>query len=169
MLHSYPSLSHGAPKFMPRFVRSVTDHATPVHNDRSVKSITQAPSDSASSLPSDDARRASSNSAFPRRSPALPLPLDFQPPLLPPQPLPHANLETHRRVASSRLATPACLRTHTSATSRLLCSTLLSSSGLLGSWGTDSPSPTSRASSAVGSAADRLARPHTSEDGVLEG
>jgi hypothetical protein len=46
---------------------------------------------------------------------------------------------------------------------------LPSSSGLLGSWGTDSPSPTSRASLAVGSAADRLACPCTSEDGVLKG
>ena len=156
---------------MPRFVRSVTDHATPVHNDRSVKSITQAPSDSASSLPSDDTRRALSDSAFPRSSPALPLPLDFQPPPSPPPPLPHANSETHRRVASSRLTTPACLAsgTHTSATSCLLCSALPSSSGLLGLWGTDSPSPTSCASLAIGSAADRLAHPRTSEDGVLEG
>jgi hypothetical protein len=46
---------------------------------------------------------------------------------------------------------------------------LPSSSGLPGSWGTDSPSPTSRAPSAVGSAANRLVRPRTSEGGVLEG
>jgi hypothetical protein len=169
MQHGYPSLSHGAPKFMPWFVCSVTDHATPVHNDCSIKSITWAPSDSASSLPSDDARWASSDSAFPRHSPAPPLPLDFQPPPSPPPPLPHANSETHRHVTSSCLTTPACLGTHTSATSCLLCSALPSLSGLSGSWGTDSPSPTSHASLAVGSTADCLARPCTSEDRVLEG
>jgi len=100
---TYSILACGAPKFMPRFVCSVTDRATPVHEDHSVKNVTRAPPDSAS--PSDDARWASSNSAFPRRSPALPLPLDFQP--LQPPPLPHANSETHCRVASSCLSTPA--------------------------------------------------------------
>lgn len=171
---AYPSLARGAPtRFMPRFVRSATDHASPVRGDRNVKNIARAPSDSA--LPLDDLRRASIDSVYPRRSPASPLPLDFQPPPLPPPPPPpqpqpqHTNTEPHRRVAPSRLATPARFGTHASATSRLLRSALPSSSGHPGSWGSDSPSPVSRAPSAAGSATDRLIRPRTSEDGALEG
>ena len=162
---TYSILACRAPKFMPQFVRSVTDRATPVHEDHSMKNVTRAPSDSA--FPSDDARWALSNSAFPSRSPAPPLPLDFQPPQ--PPPLPHANSEMHRHVASSCLSTPAWFGTHTSATSRLLRSALLFSSGLPGSWGTNSLLPTSRVPSAIESTADRLVRPLTSEDGVLEG
>jgi len=172
--HAYPILARGAPpRFMPRFVRSVTDRSTPTRGDRSVKTITRAPSDSA--LPLDDARRVSFDSVYSRRPSASPLPLDSQPlppppPPLPPLPPQHANAETQRRVTPSRLATPARFGTHASATSRLLRSALPSSaSSLPRSWGTDSPSPTSRAPSAIGSAVDRLARPRTSEDGALEG
>ena len=169
--HAYPSLARGPPpRFMPRFVRSVTERSSPSRGDRSVKNITRTPSDSA--LPLEDARRVSIDSVYSRRPPASPLPFDSQPlppplPLLPPQ---HANAETQRRVTPSRLATPARFGTHTGATSRLLRSALPSSaSGIPRSWGADSPSPTSRAPSAVGSVTDRLVRPRTSEDGSLEG
>ena len=160
--HGYSSLPRSAPgRFMPRLMRSVTDRATPVRGDRSVENVARAPSDPA--LPIDEGRRVSSET-YPRRSPALASPLESQPPL---PPLHHTNAETHRRVAPTRLATPARFGAHVPATSRLLRSALPSSSP--GSWGKDTPSPTSRASSALGSAADRLSRPRTSEDGVLEG
>jgi hypothetical protein len=167
--HAYPSLARRAPtRFMPRFVRSVTDRPTPVRGDHGLKNIAaRGPSDSA--LPLDDVRRVSIDSAYKRRSLVSPLPLDFQSPPLQPQQQQHANTETHRRVTSSRLATPSRFGTHASATSRLLRSALPSSLGHPGSWGTDSPTPSSRAPSAIGSASDRLIRPRTSEDGTLEG
>jgi hypothetical protein len=140
-------------------MRSVTDRATPVREDRNVENAARAPSDP--SLPIDDPRRLSIDSVYQRHSPASPL--ETQPPLPPP---PHA--EPHRRVATSRLATPARFGAHTPASSRLLRAALPSSSAFPG-WDKDSPSPSSRASSALGSAADRLVRPRTSEDGVLEG
>ncbi|KAH9954697.1 hypothetical protein BC827DRAFT_1241306 [Russula dissimulans] len=169
---SHGSLGRAASnRFMPRLMRSVTDRAVAVRGDRSVANTARVPSDPG--LPLDDARRISSDSAHPRRPPVPPLhlPLEFQPPP-PPPPIQHANTEPHRRVAPSRLATPARFGMNGSATSRLLRSALPSSSALPGAWGTDSPSPTSRASSALGSAADRLERPirpRTSEDGTLEG
>ncbi|KAI0268991.1 hypothetical protein BGY98DRAFT_1017162 [Russula aff. rugulosa BPL654] len=138
--HGYSSLPRSAPsRFMPRLMRSVTDRATPVREDRNVENAARAPSDPG--LPLDDARRMHS-------PPPLPLP-----------PLPHA--EPHRRVATSgsRLATPARFGAHAPASSRLLRPALPSSSG---TWDKDSPSPSSRASSALGSAADRL-------DGGFEG
>jgi hypothetical protein len=138
-------------------MRSVTDRATPMREDRNVENAARSPSDPA--LPIDDARRVSIDSIYQRHSPASPLETQ---PLLPP--LPHA--EPHRRVATSRLATPARFGAHAPASSRLLRAALPSSSG---TWDKDSPSPNSRASSALGSAADRLVRPRTSEDGVLEG
>ncbi len=148
---------------MPRLMRSVTDRATPVHGDRNVENAARAPSDP--TLPiDDDARRVSIDSAYQRQSPASPL--ETQAPLPPPPPS-----EPHRRVVTSRLATPARFgaHAHASASSRLLRAALPSSSALPGTWGKDSPSPSSRASSALGSAADRLVRPRTSEDGAFEG
>ena len=161
--HGYSSLPRSAPgRFMPRLMRSVTDRATPVRGDRNVENAARAPSEL--TLPIDEGRRASSESSYPRRSPALSSPLESQPPL---PPLHHTNAEPHRRVAPSRLATPARFGAQAPAASRLLRSALPSSSP--GSWGNDTPSPASRASSALGSSADRLSRPRTSEDGVLEG
>lgn len=158
--HGYSSLPRSAPtRFIPRLMRSVTDRAIPVREDRNVENAARAPSPA---LPIDDARRVSIDSVYQRHSPASPL--DTPPPL---PPLPHA--EPHRRVATSRLATPARFGAHAPASSRLLRAALPSSSALPGAWDKDSPSPSSRASSALGSAADRLARPRTSEDGVLEG
>ena len=145
---------------MPRLMRSVTDRPTPVREDRNVENAARTPSDP--TLPIDDARRVSIDSIYQRHSPASPL--ETQPPL---PPLPHA--EPHRRVATSRLATPARFGAHAPASSRLLRAALPSSSALPGTWDKDSPSPSSRASSALGSAADRLVRPRTSEDGGLEG
>ena len=154
--HGYSSLPRSAPtRFMPRLMRSVTDRPTPVREDRNLENATRAPSDPA--LPIDDTRRVSIDSIYQRQSPASPL--ETQPPL---PPLPHA--EPHRRVATSRLATPARFGAHAPASSRLLRAALPS-----GTWDKDSPSPGSRASSALGSASDRLVRPRTSEDGVLEG
>ena len=154
--HGYSSLPRSAPtRFMPRLMRSVTDRPTPVREDRNLENATRAPSDPA--LPIDDTRRVSIDSIYQRQSPASPL--EAQPPL---PPLPHA--EPHRRVATSRLATPARFGAHAPASSRLLRAALPS-----GTWDKDSPSPGSRASSALGSASDRLVRPRTSEDGVLEG
>ena len=162
--HGYPSLPRSAPnRFMPRLMRSATDRATPVREDRNVEHAARSPSDPA--LPTDDdARRVSIDSVYQRYSPISPR--ETQPPL---PPLPHA--EPHRRVATSRLATPARFGAHTPASSRLLRAALpsSSSSALPGTWDKDTPSPSSRASSALGYAADRLTRPRTSEDGVLEG
>jgi hypothetical protein len=155
--HGYSSLPRSATRFMPRLMRSVTDRPTPVREDRNVENAGRAPSDPA--MPIDDARRVSIDSIYQRQSPASPL--ETKPPL---PPLPHA--EPHRRVATSRLATPARFGAHAPASSRLLRAALPSSSG---TWDKDSPSPSSRASSALGSTADRLVRPRTSEDGVLEG
>lgn len=170
--HAYPSLARGAPsRFMPRLVRSVTDRALSVRGDRNVEHATRAPSDPG--LPLDDARRVSSDySAYPKRSPVVPpLSSEFQPPPLPlpPPPPQHANTEPHRRVTPSRLATPARFGIHAPPTSRLLRSALPASSASPRSAGTDSPSPTLRASSAHGSAPEHLSRPRTSEDGALEG
>ncbi|KAF8487331.1 hypothetical protein DFH94DRAFT_641753 [Russula ochroleuca] len=160
--HGFSSLPRSGPsRFMPRIMRSVTERVTPVRGDRNVENVARAPSDPM--LPMDDGRRVSSDSVYPRRSPASPLPFEGQPPL---PPLPHSNSEPLRRVAPSRLATPARFGAHAPAGSRLLRSALPSTSG---SWGKDSPSPTSRASSALGSTVDRQSRPRTSEDGVLEG
>ena len=160
--HGFSSLPRSGPsRFMPRIMRSVTDRATPVRGDRSVENVARAPSDP--TLPMDDGRRVSSDSAYPRRSPASPLPFEGPPPL---PSLPHSNSEPLRRVTPSRLVTPARFGAHAPASSRLLRSAFPSSSG---SWGKDSPSPTSRASSALGSTVDRPSRPRTSEDGVLEG
>lgn len=156
--HAYSSLPRSVPnRFMPRLMRSVTDRVTPVREDRNVENAARAPSDPA--LPIDDARRVSIDSVYQMHSPVSPL--ETQQPL---PPLPHA--EPHRRVATSRLATPARFGAHAPASSRLLRAALPSSSG---TWDKDSPSPSSRASSALGSAADRLIRPRTSEDGVFEG
>ena len=156
--HGYSSLPRSAPnRFMPRLMRSVTDRVTPVREDRNVENVPRAPSDPA--LPLDDARRVSIDSVYQMHSPVSPL--EIQPPL---PLLPHA--EPHRRVATSRLATPARFGAHVPASSRLLRAALPSSSG---TWDKDSPSPSSRASSALGSAAERLIRPRTSEDGVFEG
>jgi hypothetical protein len=162
--HGYSSLPRSAAtRFMPRLMRSVTDRPTPVRGDRNVENAARGPSDPA--LPVEDARRVStdSNSTYLRRSPASPL--ESHPPLPPPPP----PAEPHRRVATSRLATPARFGAHVPASSRLLRAAL-PSSAIPGTWDKDSPSPSSRASSALGSAAaDRPIRPRTSEDGMLEG
>jgi hypothetical protein len=157
--HGYSSLPRSAPnRFMPRLMRSVTDRPNPVREDRNVENAARAPSDPA--LPIDDVRRVSIDSVYQMHSPVSPL--ETQPSL---PPLPHA--EPHRRVATSRLATPARFGAHAPASSRLLRAALPSPSG---TWDKDSPSPSSRASSALGTAAaDRLIRPRTSEDGVFEG
>jgi hypothetical protein len=162
--HAHPSLGRAAStRLVPRLIRSTTDRATPTRGNRSVENITRIPSDSALQL--DEARRVSSDSVYSRRPPASPLLSEFQ---QQPSPPVHTNLEPHRRVASSRLATPARFGIHTSAASRLLHSALPSSS--TGCMGADSPSPTPRAPSASGFALDRpSSRPRTSEDGVLEG
>ena len=158
--HGYSSLPRSASsRFMPRLMRSVTDRATPVREDRNVENAARTPSDTA--LPIDDTRRVSIDSVYQRLSPASPV--ETQPPL---PPLPHP--EPHRRVATSRLATPARFGAHAPASSRLLRAALPPSSSLPGTWDKDSPSPSSRASSALGSATERLVRPRTSEDGVLE-
>ncbi|KAI0255619.1 hypothetical protein BJV78DRAFT_1279355 [Lactifluus subvellereus] len=163
--HAHPSLARAVPpRFMPRLVRSATDRATPVRGNRSVENITRIPSDSALQL--DEARRVSSDSAYIRRPLASPLPSEFQ---QQPSPLLHTNTEPHRRVASTRLATPARFGMHTSAASRLLRSALPSSSALPVGRGAESPSPTARAPSVFGSASDRPNRPRTSEDSALEG
>ncbi|KAF8489871.1 hypothetical protein F5888DRAFT_1869464 [Russula emetica] len=160
--HGYSSLPRSAPsRFMPQLMCSVTDRATPVREDRNVENVARAPSDPA--LPIDDARRVSIDSVYQRQSPASPL--ETQPPPLPP--LPHA--EPHRRVATSRLSTPAHFGAHAPASSRLLRAALPSSSALQGIWDKDSPSPSSCASLALGSATDRLVHPRTSEDGGHEG
>ena len=166
--HARPSLARAVPtKFVPRLVRSTTVRATPVRGNRSVDNITRIPSDSALEL--DEGRRVSSDSVYIRRPPTSPLPSEFQ---QQPSPLLHANTEPHRRVASSRLATPARFGMHTSAAaaSRLLRSALPSSSTLPAGREADSPSPTVRAPSVFGSAADPSnRRPRTSEDSALEG
>ncbi|KAI9435434.1 hypothetical protein H4582DRAFT_1969374 [Lactarius indigo] len=152
-------------RFVPRLMRSATDNALTGRGDRGVESFSRTPSDSALQL--DEARRVSSDGVYLRRSPASPLPLEFQS-----QPsLQQTHTEQHRRVASSRLATPARFGAHTSGPSRLLRSALpsSSSSAIPTGWSGESPSPTSRASSSLGAAADRLNRPRTSEDGALGG
>ncbi|KAH9177210.1 hypothetical protein EDB89DRAFT_1844955 [Lactarius sanguifluus] len=152
-------------RFVPRLMRSATDNALTGRGERGVESFSRTPSDSALQL--DEARRVSSDGVYLRRSPASPLPSEFQS-----QPsLQQTHTEQHRRVTSSRLATPARFGIHTSGASRLLRSALpsSSSSAIPTGWGGDSPSPTSRASSSLGAAADRLNRPRTSEDGALGG
>ncbi|KAH9976891.1 hypothetical protein BGW80DRAFT_885682 [Lactifluus volemus] len=143
-------------RFMPRLMRSTTDRTTPVRGNRSVENIPRIPSDSAIEL--DEGRRVSSDSVYPRRS------SEFQ--HRPSPPPTFTNFEPHRRVGSSRLATPARFGTHASAaaSSRILRSDLPSSSAFIGRSGGDPPSPTSRAASVSGTAPDRLNRPRTSEE-----
>ncbi|KAF8264919.1 hypothetical protein EI94DRAFT_1737286 [Lactarius quietus] len=157
---AHPGLVRSVPtRFVPRLMRSATDYAL-TGRDRGTEGVSRTPSDSALQL-DDEARRVSSDGVYIRRPPASPLPLEFQS-----QPsLQQTHTEQHRRVASSRLATPARFGAHTSGASRLLRSALPSSSASPTGWGGDSPSPTSRASSSLGAAADRLNRPRTSEDG----
>ena len=159
---THPGLMRSVPtRFVPRLMRSATDQALTGRADRGVESFSRTPSDSA--LQVDETRRVSSDGVYIRRPLASPLPLEFQS-----QPsLQQTHTEQHRRVTPSRLATPARFGAHASGASRLLRSALpsMSPSG----WGGDSPSPTSRASSSLGAAADRLSRPRTSEDGALGG
>jgi hypothetical protein len=158
---AFAPLPPSAPtRFMPQLMRSVTDRAIPVREDRNVENAARAPSDPA--LPKDNARRVSIDNIYQRHSPASPL--ETQPPS---SSLPYA--EHHRRVATSRLATPARFGAHVPASSHLLRAAFPSSSAHSGTWDIVSPSPSSRTSSALRSTADRLARPRTSEDGVLEG
>ena len=163
--NAHPSLVRSVPtRFVPRLMRSATDHALTGRGGPSSEGVSRTPSDSAL-LQLGEARRVSSDGVHIRRPPASPLPLEFQS-----QPsLQSTHTEQHRRVASSRLATPARFGAHPSAASRLLRSALPSSSALPTGWGGDSPSPTSRASSSIGAAADRLTRPRTSEDSALGG
>jgi hypothetical protein len=164
--HAHPRLASAVPtRFVPRLLRSTTDRTTAVRGNRSVENITRSPSDSA--LQVDEARRVSSDSVHLRRPLVSPLPSELQ--QQQPSPPAYTSLEPHRRVASSRLATPARFGMHTSAASRLLRSALPSSPALTGHLDQDSPSPTSRAPSVSGFAPDRPSRPRTSEDGVLEG
>ncbi|KAH9171590.1 hypothetical protein EDB89DRAFT_2177277 [Lactarius sanguifluus] len=152
-------------RFVPSLMLSAADNALTGRGDRGVGSFSRTPSDSA--LQINEGRRVSSDGLYLRRSPASPLPLAFQS-----QPsLQQTHTVQHRRVASSRLATPARFGTHTSGASCLLHSTLpsSSSSALPTGWGGDSPSPTSRTSSSLGAAADCLNRPRTSEDGAIGG
>jgi hypothetical protein len=96
---AFAPLPPSAPtRFMPQLMRSVTDRAIPVREDRNVENAARAPSDPA--LPKDNARRVSIDNIYQRRSPASPL--ETQPPS---SSLPYA--EHRRRVATSRLATPA--------------------------------------------------------------
>jgi hypothetical protein len=161
---AHPGLVRSVPtRFVPRLMRSATDNALTGRGDRVSEGVSRTPSDSALQL--DEARRTSSDGVYLRRPPASPLPLEFQS-----QPsLQQTHTEQHRRVASSRLATPARFGAHPPGASRLLRSALPSSSASPTGWGGDSPSPTSRASSSLGAAADRLTRPRTSEDGALGG
>ncbi|KAI0289138.1 hypothetical protein BC826DRAFT_1107242 [Russula brevipes] len=156
--HAYSSLARAAPtRLMPRIMRSVTDRAIPMRGNRSVENVARGPSDSA--LPLDDRRRVSIDSTYTGRSIASPIPPEFPPP--PPlPPLQHNNAEPHRRVASARLATPSRFGTHATAASRLLRSALPSYSAQPGGWGTDSPSPSSRAPSALGSVDSRAPSLH---------
>ncbi|KAI0270399.1 hypothetical protein BC834DRAFT_511342 [Gloeopeniophorella convolvens] len=157
---SHPSLARAVPsRFVPRLMRSATDRVMPARGGPSLgSSSSRAASDSA--LPLEEARRVSSDSYY-RRPPVSPLSSDF-PTTYPADPPGHT--------VSSRLATPARYALNAPANSRLLRSAFPSSSASsAGGWGADSPSPSSRTSSAMGSAADRLARPRTSEDGLLEG
>ncbi|KAH9059755.1 hypothetical protein EDB87DRAFT_1577417 [Lactarius vividus] len=135
-------------KFVPRLVLSAADNAPTGRGDRDVESFSRTPSDS--TLQSDEGRGGSIDGVYIRRSPASPLPLEFRS-----QPsLQQTHTEQHRHVASSRLATSTRFRTHTSGAIFLLHSAL-------------SSSPTSRASSSLGAAADCLNRPRTSEVGAL--
>ena len=163
--NAHPGLVRSVPtRFVPRLMRSATDNTLTGRGDRGTESVSRIPSDSAL-LQLDEARRVSSDGVYIRRSPAPPLPSELQP-----QPsLQQTHTEQHRRVASSRLATPARFGAHTAGASRLLRSALPSSSASPTGWGGDSPSPTSRASSSLGAAADRLTRPRTSEDSALGG
>ncbi|KAH9010965.1 hypothetical protein EDB85DRAFT_2281905 [Lactarius pseudohatsudake] len=152
-------------RFVPSLILSATDNALTGRGDRGVGRFSRNPSDSTLQL--DEGRRVSSDSVYLRRSPASPLPLEFRS-----QPsLQQTHTVQHRRVASSRLATPARFETHTSGASCLLHSALpsSSSSALPTGRGVDSPSPTSRASSPFGVAADYLNRPRTSEDEAIGG
>jgi hypothetical protein len=163
--NAHPSLVRSVPtRFVPRLMRSATDHALTGRGDRGSEGVSRIPSDSAL-LQLDEARRVSTDGVHIRRPLASPLPLEFQsqPSLQP------THTEQHRRVASSRLATPARFGAHPSGASRLLRSALPSSSVSPTGWSGDSPSPTSRASSSIGAAADRLTRPRTSEDSALGG
>jgi hypothetical protein len=161
--NAHPSLVRSVPtRFVSRLMRSATDHALTGRGDRGSEGVSQTPSDSAL-LQLDESRKASGDGVHIRRPPASPLPLEFQsqPSLQP------THTEQHRRVGSSRLATPARFGAHPSGASRLLRSALPSSSASPTGWSGDSPSPTSRASSSIGAAADRLTRPRTSEDSAL--
>ncbi|KAH9029428.1 hypothetical protein EDB85DRAFT_2290881 [Lactarius pseudohatsudake] len=134
-------------RFVPSLMLSATDNALTGRGGRGVASFSRTPSDSALRL--DEGRR---NSDHNHR---------YSKPIL----------VQHRRVASSRLATPARFGTHTSGASCLLhsASPSSSSSALPTGRGVDSPSPTSRASSPFGVAADYLNRPRTSEDEAIGG
>ena len=162
---AHPGLVRSVPtRFVPRLMRSATDNALTGRVDRPSEGVSRTPSDSALQL-DDEARRVSSDGVYHRRPPVSPLPLEFQS-----QPsLQQTHKEQHRRVASSRLATPARFGVHPPGASRLLRSAMPTSSASPTGWGGDSPSPTSRASSSLGAAADRLTRPRTSEDGALGG
>ncbi|KAH9005530.1 hypothetical protein EDB86DRAFT_3071297 [Lactarius hatsudake] len=145
-------------RFVPGVMLSAIDNALTGRRDRDVGSFSRTPYDSAG---------VSSDGVYLRRSPASPLPLEFrsQPPLR------QSHTVQHRHVASSRLATTARFGTHTSGAPCPLHSALppSSSSALPTGWGGDSPSPTFRASSSFGVAADYLNRPRTSEDGAIRG
>ena len=111
-----------------------------------------------SALPSDDAHWASSDSAFPRCSPTPPLPNCRRR---------HYHTPIQKRVTMwHRCASP--LR-HNLGCTRLrpliFCvpPCRLRQACQPGSWGAYSPSPTSRVPLAVGSAANRLVHPRTSE------
>lgn len=162
---AHPGLVRSVPtRFVPRLMRSATDHALTGRVDRPSEGVSRTPSDSALQL-DDEARRVSSDGVYHRRPPVSPLPLEFQS-----QPsIQQTHKEQHRRVASSRLATPARFGANPLGASRLLRSAMPTSSVSPTGWGGDSPSPTSRASSSLGAAADRLTRPRTSEDGALGG
>jgi hypothetical protein len=149
MLALAPLPRSATTRFMPRLMRTVTGRATPVREDRNVQrgNAARAPSDPA--LPIDNARRVSIDIIYQRHPPASSFELETQPPL---PPVPYAG--HHRRVATSRLANPARFGAHASAaSSRLLRAALPSSSALPRTWDKDSPSPSSCASSALGSAA----------------
>ncbi|KAH8980304.1 hypothetical protein EDB92DRAFT_1954065 [Lactarius akahatsu] len=152
-------------RFVPRLMLSVTDNAHTGRGNRGVENFSRTPSDSV--LRTAERLRVSSDGVYLRRSPVSPLPLEFQS-----QPsLQQTHTVQHRRVVLSRLATPARFGAHTSGASCLLHSALPSSSSSTLSTGRcgDSPSPTSRASSSFGVAADYLYRPRTSEDEAIGG
>jgi hypothetical protein len=147
-------------RFMPPLMRSMTDRATPVREDRNMENAARAPSDPALQI---DER----TSGFYRQySPEALTCLAFGNPAT-------VTATTVRGAPSSGGSIAprhsGGFRSACASKSRLLRASLPSSSALPGTWDKDSPSPSSRTSSALGSAADRLVRPRTSEDGVLEG